>query len=49
METLSPFSSDILNHYTTLCENITLTHYAEQDYDKAVVILNVLLRYGWGE
>ncbi|MDP3009584.1 MAG: hypothetical protein Q8N30_11030 [Methylococcales bacterium] len=47
METLSPVSSDILNHYTTLCESIPLYPlHTEQDYDKAVIILNALLDAG---
>jgi HTH-type transcriptional regulator/antitoxin HigA len=47
METLSPVSSDIIKNYITLCESIPLYPlHNEQDYDKAVVILNQLLDAG---
>jgi HTH-type transcriptional regulator/antitoxin HigA len=47
METLSPVSNDILNHYTCLCESIPLYPlHTEQDYDKAILILNALLDAG---
>ena len=47
METLSPVSSDIVNHYNALCESIPLySLHTEQDYNKAIVILNSLLDAG---
>lgn len=47
METLNPVSNDALNHYTALCENIPLYPlHNEQDYDKAIAILNALLDAG---
>jgi hypothetical protein len=47
METLSPVSNDIIKSYTTLCESIPLYPlHNEQDYDKAVAILNSLLDAG---
>ena len=42
METLSPVSGDIINYYNVLCESIPLCLlHNEQDYNKAVLILNV--------
>jgi HTH-type transcriptional regulator/antitoxin HigA len=47
METVNPVSGDIINHYMTLCESIPLYPlHNEQNYDKAVVILNALLDAG---
>jgi HTH-type transcriptional regulator/antitoxin HigA len=47
METLSPISNEILNYYNRLCENIPLYPLlTEQDYNKAVAILNALLDAG---
>ncbi len=47
METLAPVSNEALNHYTALCESIPLYPlHSEQDYDKAILILNALLDAG---
>lgn len=47
METLNPISNEILKSYTELCEAIPLYPlHTEQDYDKAVIILNQLLDAG---
>ena len=47
METLAPISNEVFNHYLTLCETIPLYPlHNEQDYDKAVMILNSLLDAG---
>jgi HTH-type transcriptional regulator/antitoxin HigA len=47
METLNPLSSDMIHHYNALCESIPLYPlHNEQDYNKAVVILNALLDAG---
>ena len=47
MQTLNPVFIYIINHYTKLCESIPLYPlHNEQDYDKAVIILNALLDAG---
>jgi HTH-type transcriptional regulator / antitoxin HigA len=47
METLTPVSNDILDHYTKLCESVPLYPlHNEQDHDKAILILNYLLDAG---
>jgi HTH-type transcriptional regulator/antitoxin HigA len=47
MEILNLVSSDMIHHYNALCESIPLYPlHTEQDYDKAVIILNALLDAG---
>jgi HTH-type transcriptional regulator/antitoxin HigA len=47
METLISVSNEAIKHYAALCESIPLYPlHTEQDYDKAIVILNALLDAG---
>jgi HTH-type transcriptional regulator/antitoxin HigA len=47
MATLSPVSANAIHQYNLLCESIPLYPlHTEQDYDKAVLILNALLDAG---